>query len=362
MLYKEYGKTGKKLSIIGFGGMRFQKENGDYDYDKCSNMLVKASEMGINYFDTAPGYCDRKSEVIFGRAFKQMKGDFYVSTKSGAKTADKLREDLENSLRIMDLQKIDFYHIWCVVTMEDYRARMVPGGPYEAALKAKSEGLIDHVVISTHCNGDEIETIVNEDAYEGITLGYNIMNFPYRKKGLEAAYNKGLGVVTMNPLGGGVIPANENYLSFIKDNEDDSLVESAIRFNASHKEITTVLTGISRIEDVIENAQIGNRIEPLSEERLKIIEKNLFKSMNELCTGCRYCDNCPQGISIPELMLAYNHKIFTSDKTRAINELRWHWGMDVSQASKCIACELCETACTQHLNIIERLEEMASWA
>jgi len=362
LLYKKYGKTGKDISIIGFGGMRFQKDGEEYDLEKCAQMVTRAYELGINYFDTAPGYCGGKSEEIFGIAFKQIPGKFYVSTKSSARTGDKLREDLERSLKRMGVEKIDFFHIWCVLTMEDYRKRLVQGGPYEAALKAKEEGLVEHITISTHCNGEEIETIVKEGLFEGITLGYNILNFPYRRSGLKAAFDNGMGVATMNPLGGGVIPQNAEYLKFMINEEDQSIVESAIKFNASHKEITTVLTGMSSLRDVEENAAVGNKISPFTEEKLKEIENKLSASMNELCTGCRYCEKCPQGVSIPKFMLAYNESLIRKDKTATMNALKWTYGLSPKEANECIACGACEKKCTQHLNIIERLKEIYSWS
>lgn len=360
MLYKEYGKTGKKISVIGFGGMRFIKDSDKYDYDKCAEVVVKANELGVNYFDTAPYYNDSQSEVIFGIAFKNMPNQFYVSTKSSEKDGSKLRRDLENSLKKLGVPKINFFHIWCILTLDDYRSRMVKGGAYEAALNAKEEGLIEHIVFSTHCNGDEIETIIKEGAFEGVTLGYNILNFPYRQKGLKAAYEHGLGVATMNPLGGGLIPQKAEFFDFIRGDEDESVVEAALRFNGSHKEITSVLAGMGTIEEVIENVKVGSKIKEFPEIKLKEIENRLFSSMDKLCTGCSYCQGCPQNIEIPKLMIAYNQRIL-GEVRNGLNWMKWHWGMTTEQAKTCIECGECESKCTQHLPIIDRLKEITAW-
>jgi len=360
MLYKEYGKTGKKVSVIGFGGMRFVKDGDRYDYDKCAETVVKANQLGINYFDTAPDYNDGQSEVIFGMAFKNMPNQFYVSTKSSERDGKKVRQDLETSLKRLGVPKINFFHIWCVLTLDDYRSRMVKGGAYEAALKAKEEGLIEHIVFSTHCNGDEIETIVKEGAFEGMTLGYNILNFPYRQKGLKAAYRHGLGVATMNPLGGGLIPQKADFFDFIRGDEDQSVVEAALRFNGSHKEISTVLVGMGTIEEVTENAKVGNKIKDFSEDKLKEIQDRLFASMDKLCTGCAYCKGCPKEIEIPKFMIAYNQRILGQPRD-ALKWMKNHWGMTVDQAKACIECGSCEAKCTQHLPIIDRLKEMVGW-
>ncbi len=360
MFYKDYGKTGKKVSALGFGGMRFKTEkNGEYDIDKCAELVKEAYDLGITYFDTAPGYCGQKSEVIMGRAFQDMKGTYYVSTKSSAKDPAKLRKDLETSLQRTGKDKIDFFHIWCVLTMDDYRSRMRKGGPYEEAMKAKSEGLIEHVVISTHCTGDEIETIANEGCFEGITLGYNAINFPFRQKGIKAAYKNNMGVVTMNPLSGGLIPDNKNSFTFIAEG-DETPVEAALRFNAAHDEITVVLAGIDTPEHLRQNVAALFDRTYISAERMSNINDKLSASMDKLCTGCRYCEYCPEGIEISKFMQAYNQNLIIG-KESAVGMFKWHWGIPSSDANKCIQCGKCETLCTQKLNIIERLADIASW-
>ncbi|MDK2800688.1 MAG: uncharacterized protein PWQ70_2307 [Clostridiales bacterium] len=364
MQYKEYGKTGKKVSVIGFGGMRFRKE--DYksgSLEKCAQVVRRASELGVNYFDTAPFYCDDTSEDIMGEAFKDMPNPFYVSTKSMLNyesTADAVRRRIEKSLKRMGLQKITFFNMWCILNLNQYRKVMAPGGPYEGALKAKEEGLIEHIVFSTHCNGEEIQTIVNEGYFEGVTLGYNATNFAFRQKGIKAAYEKGLGVVTMNPLGGGIIPQNEDFYSFLKENEYDSVVQAALKFNASHKEITVVLPGMGTIEEVEENVKSGENFGEMTEERLNEMAKKLNESLDALCTGCQYCKGCPKDIEIPKYMDAYNMRILKKPDKEVNNRLKYHWGINKKKAAECIACGKCEELCTQHLPIIERLKYIAN--
>lgn len=105
---------------------------------------------------------------------------------------------MEKSLTKMGLQKIDFFHIWAIKTMEDYAAYMKKGGIYEGILKAKEEGLVDHICFSTHLNGDDIAKVAQEGVFEGVTLGYNAVNFAYRRKGVEACAKAGMGITTMN--------------------------------------------------------------------------------------------------------------------------------------------------------------------
>jgi uncharacterized protein len=363
MIYKDYGKTGKKVSAIGFGGMRFRKEDYENSFEEAAKVAIRANELGVNYFDTAPFYCDDKSEEIMGTAFKYMPNPFYVSTKSSYSsegTADAVRARIDKSLKRLGMEKINFFHMWCILNLEQYRKVMAPGGPYEGALKAKEEGLIEHITFSTHCNGEEIETIVNEGYFEGVTLGYNATNFAFRQRGIKAAFNKGLGVVTMNPLGGGVIPQNPDFYSFLKEDSKDSLVQAALKFNASHKEITITLPGMGTIAEVEENLRAGENFGIMTEEKLVRIASLLNSSLDTLCTGCQYCKGCPKNIDIPKFMDSYNMYVLKGKTEEIKGRLKGHWGMDFKGAAECISCGKCEKLCTQHLPIIERLNFIAN--
>ncbi len=366
MLYKEYGKTGKKLSALGFGGMRFDVENNTIEEN--AKIVRRASELGINYFDTAPDYCDSKSEIIFGEAFRDMPNPFYVSTKSMVvkdPTAGDVRRRLEMSLKRMGLDKINFFHMWCILDLDMYQKVIAEGGPYQGALKLKEEGLIDHIVFSTHANGQEIEKIIDDQLFDGVLLGYNASNFAYRERGVKAAYRNNLGVVTMNPLGGGVIPKNAEFYSFIKQNESDTIAQAALKFNMSHKEITVTLAGISSLEELEENVAAAETLDEIGDTQVEDIKSHLKEGLNALCTGCGYCIGCPQDIYIPAYMMAYNEKIIYDNQEKleeGVNGAR-NWGplksRNDSFAKNCVECGICETQCTQHLPIIQRLEECA---
>lgn len=363
MIYKKYGRTGKQVSALGFGGMRFHKDEYDKDPEICADIVRYANAKGINYFDTAPYYCDDKSEIIFGLAFKNMPGQFFMSTKSmisGEKTADDVRRRCENSIKRMNVEKINFFHMWSIINLEQYRRVMAPGGPYEGAMKLKEEGLIDHICISTHASGDEIRQIVEEGFYEGILLGYNATNFAFRQEGIKAAYAQDMGIVTMNPLGGGMIPNNPDFYSYLNEGSNDTLAQAALRFNISHKEISVTLSGMGSKEEIDENIIAAQTYAELSDEKLDDLKKHLNSSLDKLCTGCGYCDSCPEGIPVPKMMDAYNMKIITSNNDEMKNRFNYHWHIKKSIAGKCTECGKCEKLCTQRLPIIERLKDINS--
>ena len=367
MLYRPFGKTGKSVSVIGFGGMRFRKE--DYaqgDYSRAVAIVHRAHQLGINYFDTAPSYCDNASEKIFGEAFKTMDpATFYVSTKCGlwnARTSSGARKMIDQSLQRLGVNKINFYHMWSIITLDDYHEFLKKGGVYEGALAAQKEGLIDHICFSTHLNGDDIATIAHDGVFEGVTLGYNAINFAYRQKGIDACHDAGLGIVIMNPLGGGIIPAHPEYFSFLKQGED-SIAVSALKFILSQNKATLAISGFSTVEEVEENVLAAENLQVASAGYLEEMAKNLSSELNTLCTTCAYCDSCPEGIPIPQLLDSYNMYILSKGDAKQItSRLKNHWGIDPALAAKCTACGQCETLCTQKLPIIERLEFIASLA
>ncbi len=339
--------------------MRFDDPD---DIDANAETLLYAYEKGINYFDTAPIYCNDKSEETFGAAIKQMKpGSFYVSTKSGQSDGGKLTESLERSLRRLGVERINFFHIWCVVTLEDWGQRK-SGGAVAAALKAKDQGLIEHLCVSSHLQGAQLRDVLGEGYFEGVTVGYSAINFPYRAEGLAAAEEMNLGVVTMNPLGGGVIPQNPELFQSLMQPGDKSVVEAAIRFNISHSAITAALVGFGNKQHVddavaaVENFKLYDQ-QTLTEIKQNIHAHALFKN---LCTGCGYCLPCPQGLNIPQLMDAYNFTILHDAhyKTPA-DRLKLHWNLTPSAAASCTQCRECEKKCTQHLPICERMKEIA---
>jgi len=358
MRYRTYGKTGIAVSAIGFGAMRFPDQNNP---DLCAGLVKHAYDRGITYFDTAIGY--GKSEELCGIAFKEMaktraEKPFYVSTKTFAADESSVRRDLETSLRRMNLDWIDFYHIWCVITMDGWRQRKAKG-VLRAFEKMKEEGLIRHICVSTHLSGAEIACLLEEYPFDGILLGYSAMNFAYRQAGIEAAAKKGLGVVVMNPLGGGVIPNNPERFSFVKTRPDETVVEGALRFLLNDSRISVVLVGASTASHIDEAVSAADGFCPLTEEQARRIAGGVSGAFNEMCTSCSYCDNCPEGVPVPKLMDAWNIYLLTGRASDMVSRLKWHWSLlDDAPWDRCTGCAQCERACTQKLPIIQRIRAL----
>lgn len=359
MIYRTYGTTEVRLSTIGFGGMRFEAID---DRDTCIEMMLEAARGGINYFDTAPGYFGTKSEEIFGEglaALREAKLPYYLSTKTNKSEEGAIRAEIEAQLGRLRVDHIDFYHIWCITSLEGWAGRK-RNGVIETFRKLKDEGLIKHICVSSHLIGDEIRELLAEGVFEGVLFGYSAYNFSTRMKAFEAIREQRLGAVVMNPLGGGLIPQNPKLFEGLRTRDDETVVEAALRFLIAHEAITTSLVGFGTLEQVREAVQAADGYREIDESTLSQIKERITGSFEGICTGCGYCiDECPAEIPIPQYMDAYNQKLLYGREEAVGERLNWHWNIPASGAGDCTECGSCEDSCTQHLDIIDRLAEIA---
>lgn len=367
MYYKKYGNTHMHVSAVGLGTMRY--EEADIlagRLEKCAEIPLYAYEKGINYWDTAPAYCHDKSEIVTGIALSQVDREkVYVTSKTNFSTLgmgehpdkDAFRRRLEQSLTRLQTDYIDFYHMWCMLTLESWEKHME--AMYGFFEDAKREGLIRNIVFSSHMQGEEIGHVVKSGKFAGMLIGYNALNYRFRQSGIESAYENGMGVVVMNPLGGGTIPQNPEAFSYLTKGTDLTVAQAALRFVASHKEITVTLAGCTtkaHVDDAVK------AVEGLEEQPAAIVagQYDGELALNNVCTGCDYCKGCPKGIPIAKYMDVYNQKIFGDSREELLGRLSNHWSIKKEDAKCCIACGKCEQECTQHLPIIERLKEIAA--
>lgn len=367
MIYKEYGSTGIKVSAIGFGGMRFDMLQ---DESKHIDLIRYGYEKGINYFDTAPGYNEDKSEIWFGKALSALPREkVVISTKlmpEHIKTKTEALDRIKRSCDRLQTDYIDIFHAWNFRTMEQYEDCIRPDGLYEAMLQAQADGMIRHLAFSTHLTGNKAADVVESGRFAGVLLGLNILNFPYRLPAVLAAKKRGMGVAAMNTLYGGLIAQYEKKFAFITRN-GESPVMAALRFNAGLEFLDVALNGFTTFEHINMACKAADSAEKVTLKDLAEYEKLIGSGVEGFCTGCGYCKDCPQNISVPVLMQFYNLKLLDESGTESMPEkYKSHkvWGIlpeNKNPASSCINCRLCEKRCTQHLPITERLREIAQW-
>ena len=369
MLYKKFGMTGVKISALGFGAMRLPMAefNGEeiVDDEKAIPVIHRAFELGVNYIDTAPYYCNNHSEVTVGKALKGWRDKVFLSTKNPVEDASGLhwRERLEHSLKNLDTEYIDFYHMWGI-DLESFRKDIdVPDGPIEAAQKAKDEGLIKHLSFSYHDKPENFAGIVDSGYFESVLMQYNLLDRS-NEKNIDYAKEKGLGVVIMGPVGGGRLGAPSPVIADLLKDKSDSSAETAIRFVLSNPNVDVALSGMNALQMVEENAKIasdGGQLTDIERERI-LSMMNEHKKLAELyCTGCKYCQPCPQEINIPYLFELMNyHRVYglteyaRAQYKAACEGKSWE---KTKSAQACVECGACEPKCPQHIEIIRQLKQ-----
>jgi len=369
MIYKEFGKTGKKVSALGFGAMRLPMKEIDgkkfVDEDLAIPLMQQAFDMGINYVDTAPLYCETLSEIAVGKALKAYRDKVYLSTKNPIEDNDggHWMERLEKSLKKLDTDYIDFYHFWGISLKSFNGWQGQTYGPLEAALKAKEQGLIKHISFSYHDDAVNYKPIIDSGFFETTLVQYNMLDRS-NEENIAYAKSKGLGVVVMGPVGGGRLgPPSEKIQGLLKS-KSCSTAEMALRFVLSNENVDMALSGMSDINMVKENFEIASRTGHLTADELEHIKSMMEENKNLAklyCTGCNYCKPCPQGIDIPYLFEIMNRYRVYDLKEHAKNAYKevingWSW-IKSADASKCVACGECENKCPQKLPIIKQLAE-----
>lgn len=370
MQYRDFGKTGIKISALGFGAMRLPSRNingkEEYDVEESIRIIHRAFYLGVNYIDTAPGYCNGESEVIVGKALKGRRDKVYLSTKNPVEddSGKHWRERLENSLKKLDTGYIDFYHMWGIDWDNYVNEINVKDGPMEAAFKAKEEGLIKHISFSFHGNPENMVKLIDTGCFETVLCQYNLLDRS-NEKAIAHARDKGIGVVIMGPVAGGRLGAPSETIRNILPGKVKSSAEIALRFVLANSGVTCALSGMGTMEMVKENSYVASNDTPLTEEELERISASMEenKRMEELyCTGCNYCMPCPQEINIPlNFQIMNYHRVYgiTEYAKDQYKQIGIDEDMKGKRAEECAECGLCEEKCPQKLQIRKQLRETA---
>ncbi len=370
MQYREFGRTGIKISALGFGAMRLPSVNKDggniYDEEESIRIIHRAFELGVNYIDTAPYYCGGESEIIVGKALKGWRDRVYLSTKNPIEdgSGKHWRERLEKSLKKLDTDYIDFYHMWGISWDTYVNSIDVADGPLQEALKAREEGLIRHISFSFHDEPDKLIKLIDTGNFETLLCQYNLLDRS-NEEAITYAGEKGLGVVVMGPVGGGRLGAPSETIRNLLPGKVSSSAEIALRFVIANPGVTCALSGMGSMEMVEENARIASNDTPLTADEIDRINASVVekKRMADLyCTGCNYCMPCPSDVNIPlNFQLMNYHRIYNitgyaREQYGLIGNVDWMKG---KKASECVECGLCEEKCPQKIEIRKQLRETA---
>ncbi|MFB3764302.1 MAG: aldo/keto reductase [Methanotrichaceae archaeon] len=377
MLYRKMNNVKPELSILGFGCMRLPvKKDGKIDQKQATEMLRYAIDKGVNYVDTAYPYHNGESEPFLGSALKDgYREKVNLATKlpswmiNSRKEMDKC---LKEQLRRLKTDHIDFYLIHGLV--KPFWDKLHQLGVTEFLDDAISDGRIRYAGFSFHDKVEVFKEIVDAYDWTFCQIQYNFMNEEYQAGtvGLKYAADKGLGIVVMEPLLGGMLTKDIPAITAIwkKAPVQHSLSEWALRWVWNHPEVTVILSGMSTMPQVVQNVSYASTGLPnsLTQEELSLFEdvKAEYKRRVKVpCTGCRYCMPCPSNVSIPECFEMYNTAcMFDAPEVAKINykiALGGMFGGSPGFASQCQECGKCEEVCTQGIPIREKIKKVAEY-
>jgi len=331
MEYRILGKTGLKISRLGFGGIPIQR----IDAEDTKVLMHQMKEAGINYIDTARGYT--VSEEYLGYALEGIREHFVIATKSMSRTKEAMAADIETSLKNLRTDYIDLYQVHNPSPAQLEQV-IAPGGALEALQEAKKAGKIGHIGLTAH-SLDVFQKALEMDWVETFMFPYNIVETHGEKLIAECA-KRNIGFVDMKPLAGGAI-------------EDATL---ALRYICANDAVTVVIPGMAEIQELEQNIAAVNNTAPIT-----AVEKAAFLEVrNQLgtnfCRRCNYCQPCAAGINISACFLfeGYLQRYGLGEWARG------RYATLPVKASACIGCGACEDRCPYHLPIREMLKKVSA--
>ena len=356
---------------FGFGYMRLPMNGDEVNLEETKKMVDAFLDAGFNYFDTAHGYIQGKSETALKACLtSRYPRDKYILTNklSGGffKTEADIRPLFQSQLEACGVDYFDFYLMHaqgegCYPHYKKCRA-------YETAFELKKEGKVRHVGISVHDRAEFLEQILTEyPQIEVVQIQFNYVDYDdlavQSRKCYEVCRKYNKPVVVMEPVkGGNLVNLPEEAAKVLEDLHGGSPASYAIRFAAGFPGMMMVLSGMSSLEQMNDNISFMKDFKPLDDKEMEAIHKvqEIFKSKNLIpCTGCRYCtDGCPQHIAIPDLFAIMNTKQIHHDWNANYYYHSVHTAPG-RKASDCLKCGKCEKACPQRLPIRQLLEDVA---
>ncbi len=364
------GKTGEEVGLLGFGCMRLPTlpgSEGEIDEEQAISMIRHAIDAGVNYLDTAYNYHGGKSEALVGKAVQDgYRQKVQIATKLpvwAINSSEDIERIFHEQLERLGVEQVDFYLLHSLG--RDSWQKAVQYEALEFLEKVQAEGLVKHVGFSFHDELPIFREIVDAYPWDFCQIQFNYMDENYQAglAGLKYAASKGLGVIIMEPLRGGRlvrrIPTEIAEL-FEEAKVKRTPAEWALRWVANHPEVSLILSGMSRLEDVEENLRIMEDAAPnsLTKEEIALVKRarDIYtERVQVLCTDCKYCLPCPENVAIPRIFSMFNDASIYS----SFDDSRWMYENLLKtdeDASRCVACGQCEAVCPQHIKIIESLQ------
>ena len=362
-------------TFFGFGCMRLPMNGSEVDIEQFKEMTDYFLDNGFNYFDTAHGYIDGKSELAIKEALtKRHARDEYLLTDKLTEPYFNKEEDIrpffQSQLDACGVEYFDFYlmHAQNATNFEKFKKC----NAYETAFKLKEEGKIKHVGISFHDKAEVLDKILTTyPQVEIVQIQFNYVDYEdpsvQSKKVYDVCRKHNKPVIVMEPVKGGSLIKLPDEAQKVYDEMPSGLSNAsyAIRFAAGFEGIRVVLSGMSDMAQMKDNVSYMKDFKPLDENEMGAVAKvtGIYKGLDVIpCTACHYCveeNHCPMSIKIPELFACLNTKKIFNDWNQNM-----YYGLLTTdggaKASECIECGGCENVCPQHLEIRDLLKKVAA--
>lgn len=398
MTHRINPKQGDKVSILGYGCMRWPMTKDENDKDiidqEAVNRLVDyALENGVNYFDTAPVYLQGQSEKATGNALKRHpRENYFIATKlsnmRGNFTYEEAIAMYRKSFAELQTDYIDYYLLHNMASEEVFNKRFRDNGVIDFLLKEREAGRIRNLGFSFHGNKEGFDSLVAlHDKYhwDFVQIQLNWMDWTHAgNRNTDAEYlqaaldEKGIRSIIMEPLLGGRLAKVPDHIAerLMERNPQGSVASWAFRFAGTQEGVLTVLSGMTYMEHLQDNIKTYSPLVPLNQEELDFLEDTadlMMKYPTVPCNDCKYCMPCPYGIDIPAIILHYNkcvnegyvsqskeddnyrkaRRAYLVSYDRAVPKLR--------QAERCIGCNQCSVNCPQKIDIPKEIHKISRY-
>ena len=369
MLYRE-DRRGQKISQLGFGCMRFSRKGSAIDLEEAEKEILRAVELGVNYFDTA--YIYPGSEACLGEIVERndLRSKIYIATKLPQyliRNQNSIEKYFKEQLLRLKTDHVDYYLMHMLTDIDAWQ-KLQGMGIEEWIAEKKASGAIGQIGFSFHGNTKMFLQLLEAYDWDFCQIQYNYADEVSQagRKGLKAAALKGIPVIIMEPLRGGklvsLLPKEAKQL-IADDPEHRNAAELAFSWLWDQPEVTCVLSGMNSIEMLEENCRLASSAGPrclkaADHELISRIKLAIDANLKVGCTGYGYCMPCPKGVDIPGTFRCYN---VTS--TESLGNGRHEYFQSVALrketpfATQCVACGRCEAHCPQHLPIINELRK-----
>jgi predicted aldo/keto reductase-like oxidoreductase len=395
MTYRTNAKNGDKISLLGYGCMRWplrKKKDGseEINQDEVNKLVDTALEHGVNFFDSSPVYVQGWSEKATGIALsRHPRSSYFVSTKlsnfdPSIHSFEKSVEMYKNSLRNLQVDYLDYYFLHSIGDRQSFESRYIQNDVLDFLKKEKVAGRIRNLGWSFHGKKEFFDYMLSlydtgEFVWDFVMIQLNYVDYRHASgRNVNAEYLNGellkrnIPALIMEPLlGGRLATLNDHLTANLKQREPEASVASwAFRFAGQPSNVITVLSGMTYMEHLMDNLATFSPLHALNDEELALLEETaqlMLKYPTVPCTACQYCMPCPYGIDIPSIFSYYNRCVNEGNVPKSIQDSNYRSarrafliGYDRSveklrQAAHCIDCKKCNILCPQFIDIPNEL-------